>query len=215
MNKAKPIILELIATAVLALAIVGSGYMASELTKDSALVLFINALATAIGLAIAINLAGKISGAHLNPVVTLVMLIQKRVSNIVGIFYIIAQIFGAILGTTAANYIFGQSAFQSSTQIRNGSNLLVSEVIATAGLLWIILNNPSNSKNIERYVPLWIFCGILFTSSTSFANPAITIGRSFTDSVTGIAPSSILGFVLAQLVGGIIGLTLAKSFKDE
>ena len=215
MNKAKPIILELIATAVLALAIVGSGYMASELTKDSALVLFINALATAIGLAIAINLAGKISGAHLNPVVTLVMLIQKRVSNIIGIFYIIAQIFGAILGTIAANYIFGQSAFQSSTQIRNGSNLLVSEVIATAGLLWIILNNLSNSKNIERYVPLWIFGGILFTSSTSFANPAITIGRSFTDSVTGIAPSSILGFVLAQLVGGIIGLTLAKSFKDE
>ena len=215
MNKAKPIILELIATAVLALAIVGSGYMASELTKDSALVLFINALATAIGLAIAINLAGKISGAHLNPVVTLVMLIQKRVSNIVGIFYIIAQICGAILGTIAANYIFGQSAFQSSNQIRNGSNLLVSEVIATAGLLWIILNNLSNSKNIERYVPLWIFGGILFTSSTSFANPAITIGRSFTDSVTGIAPSSILGFVLAQLVGGIIGLTLAKSFKDE
>ena len=215
MNKAKPIILELIATAVLALAIVGSGYMASELTKDSALVLFINALATAIGLAIAINLAGKISGAHLNPVVTLVMLIQKRVSNIIGIFYIIAQICGAILGTIAANYIFGQSAFQSSTQIRNGSNLLVSEVIATAGLLWIILNNLSNAKNIERYVPLWIFGGILFTSSTSFANPAITIGRSFTDSVTGIAPSSILGFVLAQLVGGIIGLTLAKSFKDE
>ena len=215
MNKAKPIILELIATAVLALAIVGSGYMASELTKDSALVLFINALATAIGLAIAINLAGKISGAHLNPVVTLVMLIQKSVSNIVGIFYIIAQICGAILGTIAANYIFGQSAFQSSTQIRNGSNLLVSEVIATAGLLWIILNNLSNSKNIERYVPLWIFGGILFTSSTSFANPAITIGRSFTESVTGIAPSSILGFVLAQLVGGIIGLTLAKSFKDE
>ena len=215
MNKAKPIILELIATAFLALAIVGSGYMASELTKDSALVLFINALATAIGLAIAINLAGKISGAHLNPVVTLVMLIQKRVPNIVGIFYIIAQICGAILGTIAANYIFGQSAFQSSTQIRNGSNLLVSEVIATAGLLWIILKNLSNSKNIERYVPLWIFGGILFTSSTSFANPAITIGRSFTDSVTGIAPSSILGFVLAQLVGGIIGLTLAKSFKDE
>ena len=215
MNKIKPIMLELIATALLALAIVGSGYMASELTKDSALILFINALATAIGLAIAINLAGKISGAHLNPVVTLVMLIQKRVSSIVGIFYIISQICGAILGTITANYIFGQGAFQSSTQIRSGSNLLVSEVIATAGLLWIILNNLSNSKNIERYVPLWIFGGILFTSSTSFANPAITIGRSFTDSVTGIAPSSILGFVLAQLVGGIIGLTLAKSFKDE
>ena len=215
MNKIKPIMLELIATALLALAIVGSGYMASELTKDSALILFINALATAIGLAIAINLAGKISGAHLNPVVTLVMLIQKRVSSIVGIFYMISQICGAILGTITANYIFGQGAFQSSTQIRSGSNLLVSEVIATAGLLWIILNNLSNSKNIERYVPLWIFGGIIFTSSTSFANPAITIGRSFTDSVTGIAPSSILGFVVAQLVGGFIGLILAKNFKNE
>jgi glycerol uptake facilitator-like aquaporin len=215
MNKIKPIMLELIATALLALAIVGSGYMASELTKDSALILFINALATAIGLAIAINLAGKISGAHLNPVVTLVMLIQKRVSSIVGIFYIISQICGAILGTITANYIFGQGAFQSSTQIRSGSNLLVSEVIATAGLLWIILNNLSNSKNIERYVPLWIFGGIIFTSSTSFANPAITIGRSFTDSVTGIAPSSILGFVVAQIVGGFIGLILAKNFKNE
>jgi glycerol uptake facilitator-like aquaporin len=207
--------LELIATALLALAIVGSGYMASELTKDSALILFINALATAIGLAIAINLAGKISGAHLNPIVTLVMLVQKRVSSIVGIFYMISQICGAILGTITANYIFGQGAFQSSTQIRSGSNLLVSEVIATAGLLWIILNNLSNSKNIERYVPLWIFGGIIFTSSTSFANPAITIGRSFTDSVTGIAPSSILGFVVAQLVGGFIGLILAKNFKNE
>lgn len=215
MNKIKPIMLELIATALLALAIVGSGYMASELTKDSALILFINALATAIGLAIAINLAGKISGAHLNPIVTLVMLVQKRVSSIVGIFYIISQICGAILGTITANYIFGQGAFQSSTQIRSGSNLLVSEVIATAGLLWIILNNLSNSKNIERYVPLWIFGGIIFTSSTSFANPAITIGRSFTDSVTGIAPSSILGFVVAQLVGGFIGLILAKNFKNE
>lgn len=215
MNKIKPIMLELIATALLALAIVGSGYMASELTKDSALILFINALATAIGLAIAINLAGKISGAHLNPIVTLVMLVQKRVSSIVGIFYMISQICGAILGTITANYIFGQGAFQSSTQIRSGSNLLVSEVIATAGLLWIILNNLSNSKNIERYVPLWIFGGIIFTSSTSFANPAITIGRSFTDSVTGIAPSSILGFVVAQLVGGFIGLILAKNFKNE
>lgn len=215
MNKIKPIMLELIATALLALAIVGSGYMASELTKDSALILFINALATAIGLAIAINLAGKISGAHLNPIVTLVMLMQKRVSSIVGIFYMISQICGAILGTITANYIFGQGAFQSSTQIRSGSNLLVSEVIATAGLLWIILNNLSNSKNIERYVPLWIFGGIIFTSSTSFANPAITIGRSFTDSVTGIAPSSILGFVVAQLVGGFIGLILAKNFKNE
>jgi glycerol uptake facilitator-like aquaporin len=215
MNKIKPIMLELIATALLALAIVGSGYMASELTKDSALILFINALATAIGLAIAINLAGKISGAHLNPIVTLVMLVQKRVSSIVGIFYMISQICGAILGTITANYIFGQGAFQSSTQIRSGSNLLVSEVIATAGLLWIILNNLSNSKNIERYVPLWIFGGIIFTSSTSFANPAITIGRSFTDSVTGIAPSSILGFVVAQIVGGFIGLILAKNFKNE
>jgi len=215
MKSLKPIFAEFIGTAILALAIVGSGFMASALTKDAGLGLFINALATAIGLAVAINLSGKISGGHLNPAVTIVMFIKKRISVVDSIGYIIGQLIGAITGVIAANFIFAAPTFSTSTNIRSGSNLFVSEVIATAGLLWIILANIEKAEIIAKYVPLWIFGGILFTSSTSFANPAITIGRSFTDSVTGIAPSSIAAFVIAQLIGALTGLLLSKNLKNE
>jgi glycerol uptake facilitator-like aquaporin len=206
---------EFIATALLALAIAGSGFMASDLTQDLALTLLINSLATAIGLAVAIKLAAGISGAHLNPVVTLVMIFQKRIEPVQAFFYIVAQIAGAIGGVLIANYIFGEKVIQSATQIRSGSNLFIAEIIATAGLLWIILANLKNSAAIGIYVPLWIFSAIFFTSSTSFANPAITISRSFTDSFTGIALESVPAFILAQLIGAGLGVALARGFKNE
>jgi glycerol uptake facilitator-like aquaporin len=206
---------EFIATALLALAIAGSGFMASDLTQDLALTLLINSLATAIGLAVAIKLAAGISGAHLNPVVTLVMIFQKRIELVQAFFYIVAQIAGAIGGVLVANYIFGEKVIQSATQIRSGSNLFIAEIIATAGLLWIILANLKNSSAIGVYVPLWIFSAIFFTSSTSFANPAITISRSFTDSFTGIALESVPAFILAQLIGAGLGVALARGFKNE
>ena len=206
---------EFIATALLALAIAGSGFMASDLTQDLALTLLINSLATAIGLAVAIKLAAGISGAHLNPVVTLVMIFQKRIELVQAFFYIVAQIAGAIGGVLLANYIFGEKVIQSATQLRSGSNLFIAEIIATAGLLWIILANLKNSSAIGVYVPLWIFSAIFFTSSTSFANPAITISRSFTDSFTGIALESTPAFILAQLIGAGLGVALARGFKNE
>jgi glycerol uptake facilitator-like aquaporin len=206
---------EFIATALLALAIAGSGFMASDLTQDLALTLLINSLATAIGLAVAIKLADGISGAHLNPVVTLVMIFQKRIEPVQAFFYIVAQIAGAIGGVLIANYIFGEKVIQSATQLRSGSNLFIAEIIATAGLLWIILANLKNSSAIGIYVPLWIFSAIFFTSSTSFANPAITISRSFTDSFTGIALESVPAFILAQLIGAGLGVALARGFKNE
>ena len=206
---------EFIATALLALAIAGSGFMASDLTQDLALTLLINSLATAIGLAVAIKLAAGISGAHLNPVVTLVMIFQKRIEPVQAFFYIVAQIAGAIGGVLIANYIFGEKVIQSATQLRSGSNLFIAEIIATAGLLWIILANLKNSSAIGVYVPLWIFSAIFFTSSTSFANPAITISRSFTDSFTGIALESVPAFILAQLIGAGLGVALARGFKNE
>jgi glycerol uptake facilitator-like aquaporin len=206
---------EFIATALLALAIAGSGFMASDLTQDLALTLLINSLATAIGLAVAIKLAAGISGAHLNPVVTLVMIFQKRIEPVQAFFYIVAQIAGAIGGVLIANYIFAEKVIQSATQLRSGSNLFVAEIIATAGLLWIILANLKNSSVIGVYVPLWIFSAIFFTSSTSFANPAITISRSFTDSFTGIALESVPAFILAQLIGAGLGVALASGFKNE
>jgi glycerol uptake facilitator-like aquaporin len=207
----RAISMEFLGTALLAFAIVGSGIMATNITSDVGLRLFINALATAIGLAIVIRLGQKASGSHFNPAVTLVMLVLKKIDSKLSIFYITAQIVGAISGVATANYIFDQKVLYRSMTMRDGSNLFVSEVIATAVLLWIILRFPKRDDLVATYVPLWIFGAILFTSSTSFANPAITIGRIFTTSMTGIAPESVFAFIIAQLIGAGIGLTLARN----
>ena len=135
----------------------------------------------------------------------------KKIDSKLSIFYITAQIVGAISGVATANYIFDQKVLYRSITMRDGSNLFVSEVIATAVLLWIILRFPKRDDLVATYVPLWIFGAILFTSSTSFANPAITIGRIFTTSMTGIAPESVFAFIIAQLIGAGIGLTLARN----
>ncbi|MCX6449274.1 MAG: aquaporin [Actinobacteria bacterium] len=211
----RAISMEFLGTALLAFAIVGSGIMATNITSDVGLRLFINALATAIGLAIVIRLGQKASGSHFNPAVTLVMLVLKKIDSKLSIFYITAQIVGAISGVATANYIFDQKVLYRSITMRDGSNLFVSEVIATAVLLWIILRFPKRDDLVATYVPLWIFGAILFTSSTSFANPAITIGRIFTTSMTGIAPESVFAFIIAQLIGAGIGLTLARNVTNS
>ena len=206
--------MEFLGTAILALAIVGSGIMATNLTSDSALRLLINAISTAVGLAVVIRVGMKVSGSHFNPAVTLVMLYLKKIDTHSSLFYIPAQILGAISGVATANFIFDQKVLDSSVIDRSGSNLFVSEVIATAVLLWIILRFPKRDDLVAIYVPLWIFGGILLTSSTAFANPAITIGRVFTTSVTGIAPESILAFVIAQIIGAAIGLVIARKITN-
>jgi glycerol uptake facilitator-like aquaporin len=206
--------MEFLGTALLAFAIVGSGIMATNLTSDSALRLLINAISTAVGLAVVIRVGMKVSGSHFNPAVTLVMLFIKKIDAQSSIFYIGAQILGAISGVVTANFIFDQKVLDSSMIDRSGSNLFVSEVIATAVLLWIILRFPKRDDLVALYVPLWIFGGILLTSSTAFANPAITIGRVFTTSITGIAPESILAFIVAQLIGAAIGLLIARNITN-
>jgi glycerol uptake facilitator-like aquaporin len=206
--------MEFLGTAILAFAIVGSGIMATNLTSDTALRLLINAISTAVGLAVAIRVGMKVSGSHFNPAVTLVMLFIKKIDAQSSIFYIGAQILGAISGVVTANFIFDQKVLDSSIIDRSGSNLFVSEVIATAVLLWIILRFPKRDDLVALYVPLWIFGGILLTSSTAFANPAITIGRVFTTSITGIAPESILAFIIAQLIGAAIGLLIARNITN-
>ena len=206
--------MEYLGTAILAFAIVGSGIMATNLTSDSALRLLINAISTAIGLAVVIRVGMKVSGSHFNPAVTLVMLYLKKIDTHASLFYIPAQILGAISGVASANFIFDQSIINRSTILRSGSNLFVSEVIATAVLLWIILRFPKRDDLVSLYVPLWIFGGILLTSSTAFANPAITIGRVFTTSITGIAPESILAFIIAQIIGAAIGLLIVRNITN-
>jgi glycerol uptake facilitator-like aquaporin len=206
---------EFVSTALLALVIVGSGHMASGLTDDLALTLLINGLAIAAGLAVAIKLAAPISGAHLNPVVTLVMAIYQKITMVKGLFYVLAQVSGATSGVLIANYLFDENFMQTANQLRSDTNLFVAEIIATAGLIWLILANLKKPEVIGIYVPLWIFSAIFFTSSTAFANPAISIARSFTDSFTGIAIASVPAFILAQLIGAGLGVVLARGFKNE
>jgi glycerol uptake facilitator-like aquaporin len=206
---------EFVSTAILALVIVGSGHMASGLTDDLALTLLINGLAIAAGLAVAIRLAAPISGAHLNPVVTLVLAIYKKITMAKGLFYVLAQVSGATSGVLIANYLFDENFMQTANQLRSGTNLFVAEIIATAGLIWLILANLKKPEVIGIYVPLWIFSAMFFTSSTAFANPAISFARSFTDSFTGIAIASVPAFILAQLIGAGLGVVLARGFKNE
>ena len=211
MKQKRAIGMEFIGTMILAIAIVGSGHMAANLAQDGGVRLLLNALATALGLAVVIKVGMKTSGAHFNPAVTLVMAILKKISNELAGLYIAAQVLGAILGVGIANLIYDQSFIKQSTIIRDGSNLLFSELFATAVLVLIILTFRKKDELIAIYVPIWIFGAILFTSSTSFANPAITIGRVFTNSFTGIALDSVLLFVVAQFIGALVGLVVAKN----
>ena len=211
MKQKRAIGMEFIGTMILAVAIVGSGHMAASLAQDGGVKLLINALATALGLAVVIKVGMKTSGAHFNPAVTLVMVILKKISNEVAALYIAAQVLGAILGVGIANLIYNQRFLKQSSIIRDGSNLFFSELFATAVLVLIILTFRKKDELIAIYVPIWIFGAILFTSSTSFANPAITIGRVFTNSFTGIALDSVLLFLVAQLIGALVGLVVAKN----
>jgi glycerol uptake facilitator-like aquaporin len=208
------VIMEFLGTVILAVGIVGSGHMLTSLGADNGLELFVNALATAIALAIAIRIGMKISGSHFNPAVSLVMLLLKKIKFKIFLLYVVAQTLGAISGTILANFMFNQQVLAQSEISRDGSNLFLSEIFATMVLLWIILRFPKRDDLVAIYVPLWIFGAILFTSSTSFANPAITVGRVFTSSIVGIAPASVLLFIIAQLLGGLLGLLVAKQITN-
>jgi glycerol uptake facilitator-like aquaporin len=214
MKQQRAVMMEFLGTAILAVGIVGSGHMLTSLGADNGLELFVNALATAIALAIAIRIGMKISGSHFNPAVSLVMLLLKKIKFKIFLLYVVAQTLGAISGTILANFMFNQQVLAQSEISRDGSNLFLSEIFATMVLLWIILRFPKRDDLVAIYVPLWIFGAILFTASTSFANPAITVGRVFTSSIVGIAPASVLLFIIAQLLGGLLGLLVAKQITN-
>lgn len=214
MRNQRAYVMEFLGTMILAIAVVGSGHMAAYLAEDAGTKLLINALATAIGLAVVIRLGIKVSGSHFNPAVTMVMLYLKKIDVQSALAYIFVQILGSVLGVGVANFIFEQSFFEISQIQRDGSHLLVSEILATSVLLWIILRFPKRDDLVALYVPLWIFGAILLTSSTSFANPAITIGRTLTNSFTGIAPASVILFIIAQFIGAVLGMVVAKNLTN-
>lgn len=202
---------EFLGTLILALAVVGSGAMATSLTPDVALQLLINAAATGAILWLIINLFSDLSGAHFNPIVSLISLYRRELSLKDSAQFVTAQMSGAIVGTLLANSLFKLDVFTFSSKNRDGWNLLLSETIATAGLIFLIFHLifQGKNKNIAGAVSAWIFAAYFFTSSTSFANPAITIGRIFTDSFAGVAAHSALTFIPFQLIGGVLGYWLA------
>jgi len=204
----------------LVLAVVGSGIMAQLLTSDLALQLLINALATIAMLYLLINLIAPISGAHFNPAVTLVALLRKKLDRVLGLTYMAAQILGSITGTLIAHLLFDRAIIEVSEFERSGLHLLIAEVIATFGLVIIVFADWKRFKVRQRasLISLWIGSAYFFTSSTSFANPAVTVGRLFTDSFAGIAPESVAPFVVAQVFGALLAwrfLTGAKKWTLE
>ena len=206
---------EFVGTAALATVVVGSGIMGTNLSHDVGVALVINAVSTIFALALLILIIGPISGAHFNPAVSLVQLVNRKQSVIESLTFIVAQVAGAITGAVVANIMFDLSAGQTSSHARVSTGTLVGEVIATAGLIVVIgaLSHREQGKFIPVAVAGWIGSAYFFTSSTSFANPAITIGRVFTDTFAGIAPASVLPFIGAQLVGAAVGLVLVKGIE--
>lgn len=206
---------ELLGTALLVAIVIGSGIQATELTRDVGIQLLANSIATVFGLGILILLLGPVSGAHFNPVVTLAEWWTARrggdgVAAREVAVYVPAQIVGAIAGAVLADAMFDKPLVEWSTHDRSAGHLLLGEVVATAGLILLIFGLARTNQ--LRFAPVavasYIGAAYWFTSSTSFANPAVTIGRTFSDTFAGIAPGSLLGFIGAQLVGGIVGLAL-------
>jgi glycerol uptake facilitator-like aquaporin len=186
--------------------------MGTNLSKDSGVVLLINAFSTIFALALLILMIAPISGAHFNPAVSLVQVLRREMNAIEFLSFISAQIAGAITGAIIANVMFDLQAIQISTNERVSTGTLIGEVIATAGLITVIfvLVARSQDKLIPVAVAAWIGSAYFFTSSTSFANPAVTIGRVFSDTFAGINPASVLPFIFAQLIGAMLGVALVK-----
>lgn len=202
---------EFLGSVLLATVVIGSGIMAQRLSAgDVGLQLFENAFATALGLGVLILILQPVSGAHFNPAVTLAdIVLHRRPWSVAGV-YLPAQIVGCISGAVLANLMFDLSPVSWSTTDRADGPRLLSEVVATAGLVLLIfaLVRTGRGSLAALAVGAYIGSAYFFTSSTSFANPAITIGRAFSDTFAGIAPTSVLPFIAAQIVGAALGVAL-------
>jgi glycerol uptake facilitator-like aquaporin len=213
----KKVLGEYLGSTLLVAIVVGSGIMATNLSEDVGVQLLINTIATVFGLAVLIQILGPISGANFNPVVTMVDLIQKRTNFVTFIQYATAQTAGAITGAILANAMFSHELIEISTKVRSGGNQYLGEIVATAGLILIInlMIHQEKTALIPVIVASWIGSAYFFTSSTSFANPAVTVGRIFSDSFAGIAPECVLKFIAAQILGALIGVGLTKVLTND
>ncbi|MDM0053498.1 MIP/aquaporin family protein [Variovorax sp. J22R115] len=200
---------ELLGTAGLLCAVVGSGIMAERLAGGNvAIALLANTLVTVFALYVLIEVLGPVSGAHFNPAVSAVMTLRRELPVASLGVYLAAQLTGALLGAWLANAMFDLSVLQWSAKVRSGWGQWLAELVATSGLVLVILRAPAGK--VAQLVACYIGAAYWFTSSTSFANPAAVFGRMFSDSFAGIAPASATGFVVAELIGAAVGFSVYR-----
>ena len=210
----RKLLAEFLGTMLLLACVVGSGIMGAALSQgNDAIALLANAAATAGALYVLIVLFGPESGAHFNPVVSLVMRLRGELGTRELAAYVFVQVLGAVAGVLLAHAMFGLDLVQPGTHARSGGAQWLSEGIATFGLLLtILLGSRHRPAAIPALVAAWIFAAYWFTASTSFANPAVTLARALTQSFAGIRPEDVPGFVVAQLLGGLAALAVARAF---
>lgn len=207
---------EFVGTAVLLATVVGSGIMGQTLSQgNAAIALLANAAATAGALYVLITTLGPVSGAHFNPVVTLVMRLRGELPTTTALAYLLVQCLGAVAGVLLAHAMFELPLLQPGTQARTGAAQWLSEGVATCGLLMtILLGVRYRQQAVPALVASYIFAAYWFTASTSFANPAVTLARSLTQTFSGIRPEDMAGFVIAQLAGALVATALAAWLLD-
>ena len=207
---------ETIGTSFLLLIVVGSGIMGENLTENKAVVLLANSITTAFGLIVLIWIFGSYSGAHFNPVVSILMMLLGRLTKQEMLFYVLCQIIGGVAGVVLANIIFDLDIISISDNRRLTTGIFISEIIATFGLLLtILLVSKQKPEMVAAAVGLYIGAAYWFTSSTSFSNPAVTIARTLSDTFTGIVPSDVVPFIFAQLIGTFIVYFIYKYVYEE
>ena len=208
-DPARRLAAEGLGTALLLAVVVGSGIMAERLTHDAALALLANTVATGAGLMVLIATLGPISGAHFNPAVTLVLALRREISPRLATAYAAVQAFGGVTGVWLAHLMFAEPVIQISTRLRDGPAQALSEGVATFGLIGVILTGVRfRPQAVPALVGLYITAAYWFTASTSFANPAVTLARSLSDTFAGIAPSSAPAFIAAQIAGAVAALVV-------
>jgi glycerol uptake facilitator-like aquaporin len=203
---------EFFGTALLLAAVVGSGIMADKLSGgNTGLALLANSLATGAALFVLITILGPISGAHFNPAVTLVMRLKESISTGDALLYAVTQVAGGVAGVLITHVMFDLNLFQFSTTARTGIGQWTAEGIAAFGLIFTIIGALRFAADkVAMAVALYIVSAYWFTASTSFANPAVTIARSYTDTFAGIAPENVAAFIAAQLAGALLGLVVGR-----
>lgn len=213
----KKALAEFIGSALLVCVVVASGIQAVKLSADGGVELLINISSIVLALILIIVIVSPISGAQLNPVVSIIEWVAKIQSLGRTLAFILAQFAGAIVGAIFANLMFDLPALQISDHARATTGTIIGEVVATAGLIAVIgiLAQRGQNRFIPFAVGAWVYSACFFTSSTCFANPAVTIGRVFSDTYVGIAPESVLPFIAAQLAGGALGLGIVRLSKQR